>query len=381
MCILHFLLYWHRYGWTSRVYTPLTNETVPQKSSNAYEYQIEFLTQNTQYAYYVSAQVENKDAKGYRLNVTQGLSEIGYFTTTAEKPDTPVVNTVSKTHNSLTLKWYPRETHQRDLIRYYSVDIFMQPDNELVDERDYCQHPREDHHIDIGRHEPVQLPKCAIPEMLTDNDGGDVPLPQQNMSTAELAERRHKRKMECLLWRERHTFEYSIVRYLSGHENDPCDPDDERCEGEFDSHRFKRDLDNIMKRQAAAGQIESAGTNKIDTIYHIGTKTFASDERVGVIERLQPYTLYTMQFFSCNDECSPYYLHNERTGIDPAADNVSFDLERDQKLYHTVHLSFTNPKNPNGLTVAFVIEHHDMHTNNRTETCITIKEHMNHRYK
>lgn len=341
----------------------------------------------------------NNFAEEYLLNVTQGLSEIAYFTTAADIPTAPKVTTVSKTANSITIKWYP-QVIERELIEYYYVDIFVQPDSiELLDERNYCEYPREeDIHVETGR---VVLPTkhtrndCALPRRSDDDylDSDDKPGRSRDINDAELAEQRNQRKLDCLLWHERNTYDRMVTRYLEDQSNNECEPDDQLCESEYNSMRFKRELDNMVRLNDAEPYSEKLAKlfeasllrkrNVIDTLNHIGNMTFSADRQNGTIENLNPYTLYTMHFFSCNTvtNCSAYYMHNERTKADPEADNVLFKSKVDEDVFNTVHLEFHNPKIPNGLTVAFIIEHRDLSTGLLNETCITMKEHLNRQFR
>lgn len=335
----------------------------------------------------MAAQVVNEHAKDYTLNVTQGISEIGYFTTMADRPTASRVQTIAKTSTSLTFKWTPIVT-ERELIEYYYVDVFVQPDHDLLNHRNYCKYPREEP-INAGISEPKKIAPCNVPprpdyaygydDMIVNENGERV---RPNISKSELYEWKQQRKLDCLLWRERHTFDHMLTSFLDGHAEDECDANDATCDLEFNSMRFKRELDMVVS--PPDNRADNFVDSVIDTVYHIDTRSFSVYQTNGTVDGLHPYTLYTMHFFSCNSKakCSSYYFHSQRTDIDPAADNVMFEVIDDDEAANIKHLQFELPENPNGLTVAFVIEHHDLVNNNLTETCITPNEHKSrsHRY-
>lgn len=91
----------------------------------------------TQYAFYVRTDFEgNRHRK-------QGQSPIRYFKTPVDSL-TQVLNlkTYAKSSTSITLQWnlMPKEA---DYIKFYSVDILRQPDDQVIYRRDFCLHPHE----------------------------------------------------------------------------------------------------------------------------------------------------------------------------------------------------------------------------------------------
>lgn len=323
------------------------------------------------------------------MNVTQGLSDIAYFTTFASVPTAPKVETVSKNSSSITLKWYP-QVPDRELITYYIVDIFIQPDeHELLDNRNYCLHPREEELVQNRKVKHKELEwssQCNETKYLAD-------LSRISFNQTEKEKLLHEKKVKCLLLRERNVYETMMKSYLENQANNQCAPNDEPCEEEYNSWRFKRELDSMFKRpdyetfdEHISAISESSILRKrsiLESVYLIGSKTFSSDQQTGIISGLQPFTLYTMHFFSCNNitNCSSYYMHNERSGIEPSADDVTFDITTDKIELNTIHVDFREPKVPNGLTVAFVIEHHDLPKHIVTEKCITSKDHAQHDFR
>lgn len=345
---------------------------VPTTDKNtSYGITIDKLKQYTQYAYYVGTQAVNRENEAFVMNVTQGLSDVNYFEMPPDIPTAPKVETISKTHNTITVEWYP-QVPDPELITYYSVDIFVQPDDhQLLEARNFCEHPRVEsasvpkqvkiHHSSANR-------KCTLWEIAT-----EMSLNRVNITAAERADAIHQRKVDCLLVRERNIYQQLVATYLEDHVNSDCEPDDTACENEYNSFRFKRDLDNLVEYD---GNVSDWSDYSSIFSNHIGNMTFLKDEKNGTIDNLKPFTLYTMHFFSCNNvtNCSAYYLHNERTAELPEADNITFAVKMDD-AGNSVHLDFNEPENPNGLTVAFVIEHRDFANAKITETCLTRKQH------
>lgn len=116
-----FLFYSYRYGWQTKFIQNFSPDAAH------YTAKLANLTQYTQYAYYVKTQVILKDHEDEVLNVSQGQSNIIYFTTKADQPTCPLVETLSKTNTSISLNWYPIVEYKEE-ITMYKVDIFVQPD-------------------------------------------------------------------------------------------------------------------------------------------------------------------------------------------------------------------------------------------------------------
>lgn len=374
-------------GWSSKFY-----ETDFNSTSSKYNYTLGKLKAYTQYAYFVTAQVVNKVNEQFVLNVTQGLSEIAYFQTPADIPTPPKVQTVSKSSTSLQLKWYP-QVPDRELITYYNVDIFIQPDTlDLLDDRNYCEYPREEQ-TSISGHAKRRPPSKTVSRPCTQYELDEESNNGFNGTEAEKAASLHKRKMDCLLLNERNTYERRLMGFFDDEANGQCEPDDKPCEEEYNSFRFKRELDQMVTKtdgrsydQMVSQLFESSlirKRNVLDTMNHIGNQTFVYPTQNGTIENLKPFTLYTLHFFSCNNEtnCSVYHMHNERTDIEPSADSVTFDVHVNEEVGNIVYLDFREPKQPNGLTVAFIVEQHDMNGAKISETCISIKEHIKRDYR
>lgn len=356
---------------------------MPTKDTNSsFEITIDELKQYTQYAYYVTTQAVNRENEAFVLNVTQGVSEMAYFQMPADIPTAPKVETISKTHNSITLEWYP-QVPDPELITYYTVDIFIQPDDhQFLETRNFCEHPRENipeiKTVQVGQVNKSQYPsktrKCTLWELAT-----ELGLTGNNITESERSEALHQHRVNCLLMYERNRFELFVSSHLGDHEDEDsdCQVGNKTCDDQ-NSSRFKRELESLVEYDDNVSRWSDSSAIQKQSIFtnHIGNMTFMKDEQSGTISDLKPFTLYTIHFFSCNNvtNCSPYYLHSERTAMLPEADNMTFAAKMDD-ANTTVHLEFDEPERPNGLTVAYVIEQHDFTNANIIETCLSRKQH------
>lgn len=358
--------------------------------NTAYQSNLTNLEQFTQYAYYVKTQVVYKDHENDTLNVVQGQSNIRYFRTKPDVPTAPIVETASKTNSSITIEWYPAVT-KKELIEYYKVDVFIQPDDHRVlDSRNYCLHPREDRQSSIGvemtSQSAVNVSNCAV-----------KPLPVNWESATDWA---IDQRIECYREHEEDNDRRSeISKLLNSRKQFVCEWNDENCPFEFvendNNIRFTRSVHDFVRKQDIDERqnyevVFEPVANEDEVIPEIRknsnflfTKRFHQLESNSTIEHLKPFTLYTMHFFSCNHvDCSSYYMHNERTEPSMNADDMDFEISVDPSASHTVHLDFSEPKTPNGLTVAFIVNIHDLAKMNYTKKCITRKNHYenNKRY-
>lgn len=87
--------------------------------------------------------------------------------------------------------------------------------------------------------------------------------------------------------------------------------------------------------------------------------------------------MYIFQFFAClrPKSCSSYFLYYDRTDVLTTADNIELTVSADPYDSNRIHLDFAEPKHPNGITVAFQIEKHDLSNYKATTICITRKQH------
>lgn len=372
LCSLLFVL---SFGWQSFFEQNFTTD----ETSTSYRTNLTKLNQYTQYAYYVKTQVVYKDHENDTLNVVQGQSNIRYFQTEPDIPTAPIVETVSKTNTSIFIQWYPAVT-DRELIEYYKVEVFVQPDDHnVLSSRDYCQHPREDRQSSMGVE--VTSPAATIEKNCTFK-----PLPANWESSSDWA---IDQRIECYRERDASNERRSeLAKLLKAKKPYVCEWNDENCPFEFveneNDFRFTRAIHGLVRNHVDE-------RNKYDVVFDsissedelirqnpnfLFSRRFEETEFNATIDHLKPFTLYTMQFFSCNRiGCSSYYMLNERTEPSMNADDMDFEVSVDSAMSHTVHLDFTEPKLPNGLTVAFTITINDVANMNDTKICITRQKH------
>lgn len=376
------LLFFHSYGWQTFF---VQNFTIDESNTN-YRTNLTNLAKFTQYAYYVKTQVVYKDHENDTLNVVQGQSNIRYFQTDPDIPTAPIVDAVSKTNTSIYIEWYPAVA-DKELIEYWKVDVFMQPDDhKVLDSRDYCLHPREDRQPSMG----VEVTSQAA----TTNEKNCTykSLPSNGESASDWA---IEQRIECYREHDTDTDRRSeLTKLLSAKKHYVCEWNDENCPFEFieseSDIRFTRTIHNFVKKydidertryDIAFDPMTSTEDDLIPEIREnpnfLFTKRFEQSAFNATIDHLKPFTLYTMHFFSCNRiDCSSYYMVNERTEPSANADDMTdIEVSTDPAVPHTVHLDFSEPKSPNGLTVAFSITILEVANMNITKKCITRKAH------
>lgn len=204
--------------------------------------------------------IENEEL----LNLTsQGQSEIRYFRTQADVPTKPFVQTHSKSHDSLTLVWQP--IFDNELIDYYRMDHFIQPDEHAVlDARDYCQNPRVEFNTAIEpndqRPSPDALLSCKAEYEHWRLRNLDVDHP-------ETAWRKY-RKSECAK-RPTHIAKgdstVQVMKYIGSYPLNLCDLlGDGKCavQSDFESLRFSRQLHDFVTREKGIRSSSSGSGSK-----------------------------------------------------------------------------------------------------------------------
>lgn len=349
----------NRYGWKTYFFQKLTLE----KNSNYYQTNLNNLAQYTQYAFYVKTQVVLKDHENDVLKVVQGQSEIKYFTTLAKVPTAPVVETKSKTNTTIFISWYP-SVLEKELIEYYQVNLFIQPDlHDVLDSRNYCIYQREYVQVsDVVSHSFDKKENCSS-------------------TLKDSFESRIQNKTYCAKHRA------EMTKYFENKELNGCQQDDKQCNEEhINNDRFTRGIHDLIRLHGDANlELETPKeliSEIVESQHFLYSRTFGPTAYNATIDGLLPYTLYTMQFFACNSiNCSLYFMHNERTDSSVYADNVQLIVSLDPTIANTVHLDFSEPKTPNGLTVAFQIDKNDLGTLSITTTCITRKQHYDNQQR
>lgn len=315
-------------------------------------------------------QVVPKENEGNALNVSQGQSEIKYFKTKYDIPTYPIVETYSKTSDTITLNWFPIAI-EPEKIDHYKVDVFRQPDeHSFLDARNYCDEPRVDVHVSRGIEtaSDTKTPECAAEYeqwRKSHYDSDDL----EN-------EWRLHRKSICTSGNPMNIdYRTEMMKYLGYAKS--CADDSHACwsDENSDSLRFKRQIHNFVNADNNNDSAEIIKP-KLDEHY-LQTLKFSNTQFKATITNLLPFTTYIFLFFSCNDiDCSTYDFHFERTNSAMEADKISkVIVSNDRYDSHRIYVDFDEPETPNGLTVAFNIEKIDWTNFNTTVDCLTRKQH------
>lgn len=329
----------------------------------------------------MKTQVVPKEHEEETLSISQGQSNIEYFKTKADQPNYPSVETMSKTNTSLTLMWSP--TFDNELIEYYQMDMFIQPDeHEFLDSRNYCLNPRVDMHVSVGV-EVNEDPSSVYQSCSAEFENWKIENPD---AVDPEYEWRKYRKSMCAQ-RVSHGYNSQIMKYVQNHKIRDCS--DKKCveKNDFESFRFSRQINNLLTTNDFTDFSDLSDFKDFTDFNterekpnlgpnHIYSKSFSNVTLNTTFSNLSPYTLYIFQFFACNYvSCSSYFLHYDRTDSSIYADEISLKASIDPNDSNRVHLYFDEPKTPNGLTVAFQIEKNSLNDFKASTICITRKEH------
>lgn len=313
------------------------------------------LKQNTQYAYYVRTQLSYK-IKDQLINVTQGQSQVKYFTTLPDRPRPPIVRTKHKTNESITLEWNP-STPENELVQKHVIDVYVLIDDaDEIDKRDYCQNPKEN----IDKREDV----TKTPEVICCRD------------------------------------QRAYLEFFQRDFNQTCGPSDPRCESAFKFVLFHHHVENALlmadlqkdpseryqyKREPFESPIHHKGTtdpiqrkNEADHSKVYLHSHIIDDHKTDsiVVPNLKPFHLYAFYVFACNNisNCSDYYFHSDRTESDINADDIMILSIPDEHRTDIITLNIHPPIEPNAVTVSYEIESIDYARNIANLSCITRKD-------
>lgn len=326
--------------------------------------------------------IENEEL----LNSTsQGQSDIKYFKTEADVPTMPFVQTHSKSHDSLTLIWQP--FFQNELIEYYRMDYFIQPDeHDVLDARNFCENPRVE--VNTAIEASDQRPSASDPKLSCKTEYEHWRLRNLDVDDPETAWRKYRRA-QCAARPARIAKGESSMQAMNYIEYYPlnlCDLlGDGKCavQSDYDSLRFSRQIHEfVMARDSRGAVTKSSIMHQIDEepdygANFMGRIEFPNTAQKTTIHGLKPYTMYVFKFYSClrPKNCSKYFFYYDRTDTLPTADNIDLSVMADPYDSNRVYLDFDEPAQPNGLTVAFQIEKHDLSNFKVATTCITRKQH------
>ncbi|XP_065078934.1 insulin receptor [Ochlerotatus camptorhynchus] len=285
----------------------------------------------TKYAYYVKTYLTDNVH-----NVTQrkiGQSYVEYFVTKIARPTQPLkVFTTQKTDSSITFSWKILKS-EFNLVKSYRVEVFIQPDDQkLLDQRNYCLHPRE------AYKEPEMVEECTA-EMCCSDDSIFLDVPEFSDPDNDFYSRKkrsisHENIAEVQFSSDFHTKMYNTFL------NTPQDTADSSTKSH---HRAKRETVNFKNR--------------------IYLHEF-SDVTQFTVTDLWPYHYYTFQLFACSSMnmsyCSAYSIYSDRTYPSLILPTMELTVIKPKTHEHlesnSIVVSFEEPKAVNGAVVAFNVE-------------------------
>ncbi|XP_058122427.1 insulin-like peptide receptor [Anopheles ziemanni] len=368
-----------KFGWRTRF---VQLESMVMKGE-WYMYNLTRLKPYTRYAFYVRTYF-NETINSSTDHV--GLSEVHYFKTAKDRPTSPQhVRTVRKSDTSITLGWvlFPSEL---ELVSLYHVDVFIEPDEPgKFDQRNFCLHPHEPSVSNGAADDAVDLSAACskefccdlleLEEEADDEDGDDEEVTGPDGFFGE------KRSIEEST---RRANKKSSVVY----------------------DEFEKSMLNLLRDAGAERQEQQHGgrsrrdTEEIKFVNRIAARSFTTDNYQYTVEGLEPYRYYIFQLFACSENntmyCSAYSLYADRTDRSPFIDQLNVTILTDNLIATAkvqsndtaflvvkttigdrIVLHFPEPKQVNGLTVAYRIELEWMNGTviKRSSRCITRLEH------
>lgn len=343
----------------------------------------------TQYAFYV---------KTYTTTNTGGQSMIKYFRTLPDRPSVPKeIHAFSNSTSEIILHWQPPE-HPNGILTHYLVSGIWQRDDQIfLEQRNYCHYPL-DH---TSGHNVIVFPS---------SDSGTV-------SSQACCE---KGKAEPLVLIEDED-EYTMlcgpgalkknkIFDVYGTEIDPCRNyfysfihsgiPRLRDEQEF-GLRFPNMHSSVSSPQKILATFNNHTVMNSYGVYEKFLKRINANTTQIVLNHMHHFAEYTIEVTACHDphyadpqkyntndiavtdyeSCSPAGLVTVRTKQLDTADTIDSDFLAAQvsnRTYRTVRLTWKEPKMPNGIIVAYRIEHHrtDSGTLNPVVKCLTRKEYL-----
>lgn len=344
-----------KYAWKTRIVDVATLEFDERKQM--YEYTLQDLKQMTKYAFYIQS------FQTIFSTVISARSTVKFVTTPLEILSPPIVSTFLKGEDSINLLWRT-SFKERPFINFFYVDVIRLPDfRRVLDTRNYCQHPID---TDPALQEKIrqleyeeEMSECNCDDSLTEEE------------FINLQHESHDRQNVLLL----------------GDTTISCadDPHHEICEA-YANKRFKRDMHHFEKKFILKENHTIEKREIKSSPYYFNSFRIEKTADNFTIPDLLPFHNYAFEFFACHSEtqCSPYFLHYDRTNPNLTTDNLlKDDIEMIYDGNTTVTLNFREPKVPNGATVGFKVEHKIMKGDSQVSVihCVTLLEHERNNYR
>lgn len=356
------------------------------------------LQPDTQYAFYV---------KTYTVNQEGGQSDLQYARTLPSKPSFPVdVRGFSDSSSEITLHWLPPVKRNGRLEEYIVIGFRQNVDKEFLLQRNFCLMPMKFSHVAISTTIAPDLMNktvendCACQEKPTahkEKDGVQI-LCENNLDNE------HKSSFSAA---DLHNCEKFVYSYL--HDTAVNSRDDDYTSLNIDT---EDDEENFpLKFADKFPKIEKKEEIDLDTLgpyYH--EKDHNEYDEFGIIENfvrhtnsttikisgLHYFTEYSFEVRACRkidpdesltsrkltNRCSDASIITVRTLKNSEADMIP-DSVRHNVNNKTVEILWSQPENPNGLVVNYIVEYRrtDIGNSKHTLECITPSEYESNEKK
>jgi len=340
----------------------------------------------TQYAFYV---------KTYTKTNKGGQSEIQYFRTFPNRPSVPKeIQAFSNSTSNIILHWLPPE-HPNGIVTHYLVSGVWQRDDEIfLEQRNYCYNPP-DHTL---VHDPP-----VIPSSTSDTVSSQTCCEKGKSEPLVLIEDEEAYNMLCGAGASK--------KHKISEMYDEIDP----CENYFYSfiHSGIPELKDESQELTVASKfpdmhLSDSSPPKVSAVFNNQTVKNSNDVyekfriRINanttqiVLNHMHHFAEYTIEVTACHDPhkyginnsaatdydwCSPAGLVTVRTKHLATADKIDSDhlaAQVSNGTSRSVRFTWKEPKAPNGIIVAYRVEHRrtDSATLNPIVTCITREEYL-----
>lgn len=332
------------------------------------------LEPDTQYAFYV---------KTYTVESTGSQSAIQYFKTLPGKPsELTMLQAYSNSSSEIVVHWQPPTKPNGRLVEYVVTGFWQEDSKKYLDQRNYCKH--ELTHTtadsptvpDFMTHKDSEVKTCCPHksnykpkdgfEKLCDNHFGVNKLSQAQFPEPDDTE-------TC----EKYFYNYLKISKLG--------PDGSRMPsamsmvGESDMDKFPSTKSGVIMKNVTTTNAPRRYFNNrpiiLDEInkdgtYRRFTKFVNANITTVTLGNLRHFSQYVIEVKACretlaeeeqlrvieSDRCSETDIVILRTQKDVRADNIAHTVRTEIKN-RTIQIFWDTPETPNGLTVAFGIEH------------------------
>lgn len=303
-------------------------------------YNITFLKQFTQYAFYVRTYITQDEIYG-----KNGQSEIKYFQTQADMPSPPtLVSTIRKSSQSVTLMW-ATDHAESNLIGFFKIDIFEQPDDaEYLSQRDYCKYPIEEPKIEVIDAKNAYIRKTNCCCILDDYEDDPNSFCHDFIDSCRKRMGDQKELIRPVRASKAESSKLALQHKIPK------------------ETKFKKNINILRNDKAHENYVRNKRADYAKSKYFLRTEKIDRTESSATISDLKPFTAYAFQFFVCSSAgiCSPYYAHFARTDISSTADDMNMTRDNysiDKMNKNQINIRFTAPASPNGATVTFIVEY------------------------